>query len=131
MVYTGAIVSLIKPEISKAQVQACNVQARGVSGTRLDVSGKQEVEFTIRTKQKCMTLHTFVVSPLDICSTDILGLDFLQRVGAEISLTSRSLTIDNHLFPLSDFETVGLERPASGGQRWSGWGHISQSGMGE
>ena len=37
MVDTGAMVSLIQPGISKAQVQPCDVQARGVTGTKLDI----------------------------------------------------------------------------------------------
>jgi len=34
MVDTGAMVSLIQPGISKAYVQPCDVQARGVTGTQ-------------------------------------------------------------------------------------------------
>jgi hypothetical protein len=41
MVDTGAMVSLIQPGISKAQVQSCDVQARGVTGTQLDILGEQ------------------------------------------------------------------------------------------
>jgi predicted aspartyl protease len=36
MVDTGAIVSLIQPGISEAQVRSCDVQARGVTGTQLN-----------------------------------------------------------------------------------------------
>jgi len=34
MVDTGAMVSLIQPGISKAQLQPCDVKARGVTGTQ-------------------------------------------------------------------------------------------------
>ena len=34
MVDTGAMVSLIQPAVSKAYVQPCDVQARGVTGTQ-------------------------------------------------------------------------------------------------
>jgi hypothetical protein len=44
--------------------------------------------------------HTFAVSPLIRCSSGIIGMDFLQQVGAEISLTAQSLYIDRHSFPL-------------------------------
>jgi hypothetical protein len=44
--------------------------------------------------------HTFVVSPLIGCNSGILGMDFLQRVGAEISLTAQVLTIGRRSFPL-------------------------------
>jgi hypothetical protein len=81
------------------------VQARGISGTLLSVSGEQEVEFSIRHGENSMTfIHTFVVRPLETCSSGILGLDFLQRVGAEISLTARSLTIVDHSFPSSGWK---------------------------
>jgi hypothetical protein len=106
MVDTDAMVSLRQPNISNAQVRACDVQARGVTGTRLDILGEQSVEFTIRHKDYFATFtHTFVVSPLKRCSSGILGMDFLQRVGAEISLTSRSLIIDNYSFPWTDPES--------------------------
>jgi len=106
MVDTGAMVSLIKPSISEAQLGACQVQARGVSGTQLDVSGEQEIEFSIRSGNERVTfVHTFIVSPLEIRSSGILGMDFLQRVGAEISLTARSLIIGRHTIPLVDWES--------------------------
>ena len=101
MVDTGAMVSLVQPGISKAQVHPCDVKARGVTGTQLDILGEQEVKFTLRNKDYFMTFeHTFIVSPLVRCSSGILGMDFLQRVGAEISLTSQMLTIGRRSFPL-------------------------------
>ena len=45
-------------------------------------------------------VHTFVVSPIKRCSPGILGMDFLQRVGAEISLTTQSVNIGRYSFPL-------------------------------
>jgi len=49
--------------------------------------------------------HIFVISPLRRCSSGILGMDFLQRVGAEISLTTQSLCLDRYSFPLRDRES--------------------------
>jgi hypothetical protein len=106
MVDTGAMVSLIQPAISKACVEPCDVQARGVTGTQLEVLGEQKVEFVLRNKNYCMTFtHTFVVSPLRCCSSGILGMDFLQQVGAEISLTAQLLYIDRPSFPLRGRES--------------------------
>ena len=48
MVDTGAMVSLIKPGISRAQLQSCDVKARGVTDTELEVLGEQEIEFGIK-----------------------------------------------------------------------------------
>ena len=111
MVDTGAMVSLIQPRISKVQVQPCDVKARGITGTQLKVLGEQEITFNIKGRDYCKTfVHTFVVSPMNRCSSGILGMDFLQRVGAEISLTTQSLTVGRYSFPLMDrgrgFSTV-------------------------
>ena len=99
------MVSLIQPGISKAQVQPCDVKARGVTGTQLKVLGEQEMEFVVRSKDYYMTfVHTFIVSPMIRCSSGILGMDFLQQVGAEISLTTQPLNIGRYSFPLMSRE---------------------------
>lgn len=52
------------------------MQARGVSGTQLDILGVQDVKFRIGTEGNSMTfVHPFIVSPLEICSAGILGMD--------------------------------------------------------
>jgi len=42
MVDTGAMVSLIQPAVNKAYVQPCDVRARGVTGTQLEILGEQK-----------------------------------------------------------------------------------------
>ena len=51
-------------------------------------------------------------------------MDFLQRVGAEVSLTSRSLNLNHYSFPLTDRESgvSGDQRLASEGHRRLGVG---------
>ena len=113
MVDTGAMVSLIQPAVSKACVQPCDVQARGVTGTQLEILGEQEVEFILKDGNDWMSFkHKFVISPLGRCSSGILGMDFLQLVGAEISLTTQSLCIDRYSFPLRgrESEVSGVRR---------------------
>ena len=106
MVDTGAMVSLIQPTICKVQVRTCDIHARGVTGTQLEIYGEQLVEFTIRHKDYYVTFeHTFVVSPLKCCSSGIFGMDFLQRVGAEVSLTTQSLILNRYSFPLTGRES--------------------------
>jgi hypothetical protein len=87
MVDTGAMVSMIQPGVSKAQMQLCDITARGVTGTQLEIL-EQEVKFVISNRDFCLICSTFVVSPLTRCISGILGMDFLQRVGTEISLTT-------------------------------------------
>jgi len=60
MVDTGAMISIIQPDISKAQVQQCDIKARGITGTQLDVIGEQEIEFTLQSNEHDTTfVHTF------------------------------------------------------------------------
>jgi len=121
MMDTGVMVSLIQLGISKAQVQPCDVQARGVTGTKLDIL-EQKVQFNFRSSNGDITfVHTFVVSPLKRCSFGILGMDFLQRVGAEISLTAQVLYIDRYSFPLrgQEREVSVVQRLINPGQKGS------------
>ena len=111
MVDTGAMVSLIQPGVSKAQVQSCDVKARGVTGMQLEILGEQEVEFTVRNQDYYLIFkNTFAVSPLQRCSSGILGMDFLQQVGPEISLTAQSFTIGCYTFPLKGRECVESQK---------------------
>jgi hypothetical protein len=78
------------------------VQARGVSTTNLEILCVQKVKFKLKSPSASMKfVQSFVACPLEICSADILDLDFLQRVGDKISLTGNSLTLRNRPFPLS------------------------------
>ena len=106
MVGSGAMVSVIQPGISLAQVQPCDVQARGVTDTQLEIIGEQKIEFKLKTRdQNVSFVHTFIVSPLERCSSGILGMDFLQSVGAEISLTAELLHVGRCSFPLKGQES--------------------------
>ena len=104
MADTGAMVSLIQSTVFRAAMRAYDVQARGVTGTQLDILGEQ-VEFDIKSRDGYVTFgHIFIFCPLTRCRSSILGMDFLQRVGAEISLTSQELVIDQHTFQFVDQE---------------------------
>jgi hypothetical protein len=60
----GATVSLIKSFVSKSQYRKCAVQARGVSGTNLEILGRQDIEFRITNEESRMTsVHVIVVCP--------------------------------------------------------------------
>jgi hypothetical protein len=61
--------------------------------------------------------HTFVVSPLERCSSGILGRDFLQRVEAEISLTAQLLYIGR--YSTSEDSGAGDFRRSAPDQRWA------------
>jgi hypothetical protein len=53
--------------MSKGQVRTCYIQARGVRGTELDISGEQTVDFTIRHKDYFTTFErTFAVDFFEV-----------------------------------------------------------------
>jgi len=52
MVDTGAMVSFIQPTVSKEPMRACDVQARGVTGTQLDILGEQQIQFGIKSHEE-------------------------------------------------------------------------------
>ena len=106
MVDIGAMVPVIQPRISLAQVQPCDVQAMGVTGTQLEIIGEQKIEFKLKTRDQYVSfVHTFIVSTLERCSSGILGMDFLQSVGVEISLTAQLLHVGSCSFPLKGQES--------------------------
>jgi hypothetical protein len=79
-----------------------------LAGTQLEIKGEQEVEFTVPHRTGYMTfVNLFVVSPLERCSSGILGMDFLQQVGAEISLTDQLLYIGHCSSPSNGQEQGG------------------------
>jgi len=115
MVDTGTIVSLIQPGISRAQVQPCDVQARGITGIQVDILGEQKVRFVLQSDRgKKVFEHTLVVSPLGRCSSGTLGMDFLQRVGAGISLT---FPVPQNTPPFFSIEGSGASRCSAPDQR--------------
>ena len=79
-------------------MQPCDVQARGVTGTQLEILGEHEIEF-IRHERLLHDFCSYIYS-MKCCSSGILGMDFLQHVGAEISLTAQLLNVGRYSFPL-------------------------------
>jgi hypothetical protein len=102
MVDNGATVSLINPVLSNSRLRRYAVQARGVSGTNLEVLRIQTVKFQLFAEQDVMKFtHDFVVCPLQIGVAGIHGMDFFQKVCAQISLPANRFTIDGCSFRLN------------------------------
>ena len=94
----------------------------GVLRHTVGYTRRKNVEFNLRSSNGDITfVHTFVVSPLKRCSSGIFGMDFLQRVGAEISLTAQLLYIDRYSFPLwgQEREVSEVQRLINAGQTGS------------
>jgi hypothetical protein len=91
VVDNGATVYLIKPNLSKAQLRKCEIQASDISSLHIYLLAVQDFKFRIGTKEDSIIfVRPFSANPLDICSSGVLGLDFLHKLRPEISPTSHS-----------------------------------------
>lgn len=55
---TGAMVSLIQPTVGKEAMRACDMQARGVTGTQLDILREQQIQFGIKSHEEYVPFET-------------------------------------------------------------------------
>ena len=83
VVDTGAAISIVKPDKFKARIKSDKFSARGVTGNELKLIGSQTVLVTLGETQ---IAHMFWVSEIGTPGDGILGVDFLQSVGASVDL---------------------------------------------
>ena len=103
LVDSGASLSLVKPGVSQAEVRPTNTAARGITGTKLKSLGTQLIE--IKLGKKIYT-HEFLLTPLDIEYSGVLGLDILRLMEAKVDLCSEGLIIGRRRH-----ELTGLDCP--------------------
>jgi hypothetical protein len=56
--------------------------AKGITGEKLKTTGTQVITFRVGSKTK----HEFLISPLDVDYSGILGVDILKRMEARVDL---------------------------------------------
>jgi hypothetical protein len=79
LIDSGARLSLVKPGVSQTEVRPTDTAARGITGTKLKSLGNQTIEIKLgnRTYQ-----HEFLVTPLDVDYSGVLGLH-LETFGGQ------------------------------------------------
>jgi predicted aspartyl protease len=90
LVDSGASLSILKQGVSSAEIFPTSQAAKGVTGNLLEIRGVQNIEFSIDKKKFC---YDFVIAPLDVDYSGILGVDILRYMEARMDLKSNELVI--------------------------------------
>jgi len=72
---TGSEMSILKPEISNANIRDTTLRPYGVTGETLEVKARQTVSLGLGSRNFD---HTFLVCPLPTEAAGLLGTDFLE-----------------------------------------------------
>jgi len=78
LVDSGDSLSVMKPGISSSELQATQTAARGITGNKLKATGTQYITFW---EGKRNFKHEFLIVPLDVEFSGILGMDVLNEWG--------------------------------------------------
>ena len=89
IIHTGSNVSVLQPGVSSSEIKESPLKPFGVTGEDLDGRGQQQVSFTLGGQRLD---HLFLVCPLPTETPGLLGMDFFEKLGAEVSF-KRTLTL--------------------------------------
>jgi hypothetical protein len=104
---TGSNVSIMQQGISIGDVGVTSAKPNGVTGETLDIKGQKFVSFTLEGQEY---KHPFLVCPLPTDAADLLGINFLEKTGAEINFEcgKMSLTDIDKVSRVYSFPPVGV-----------------------
>ena len=103
IVDTGAAISVVKPDKWQARLIRTEGTARGVTGDKLNLIGKQNVLVKLGTTE-CQ--FAFWVGDIGAPGDGILGVDFLQLVGASVDLHVGCLRVGKQDILLGDLRSA-------------------------
>ena len=81
LVDSGTSLSVMKPGISSSELQPTQTAAKGITGNKLKTTGTQIITFWVGNKT---FKHEFLIAPLDVVCSGILGVDILKRMEARV-----------------------------------------------
>jgi hypothetical protein len=89
---TGSNISIMQPGISRRDVRVTPLKPFEVTGEALDVSGQQNISFTIGGRA---FNHIFLVCSLPTEAAGLLGTDFMNEAGAKIDFECGKISIND------------------------------------
>ena len=89
---TGSDVSILKPEISNANIRGATLRPYGVTGETLEVKGRQTLSLGLSERKFD---HTFLVCPLPTEAARLLGTDFLEGRSAHINFEDGKMSFND------------------------------------
>ena len=126
----GASLSVIKPGISSSELLPTQTAAKGITGKKLRITGTQIVTFCVGSKT---FEHEFLIAPLDVEYSGVLGVDVLKRMEAKVDLRTSTLVLGRTSHRLSGQEVERLaliNRHPQVGREASGTGLITPEATG-
>jgi len=90
LVDSGASLSVMKPGISSSELQPTQTAAKGINGNKLKTTGTQFITFRVGSKT---FKHEFLIAPLDVEYSGILGVNILKRIEAKVDLRPSTLVL--------------------------------------
>jgi hypothetical protein len=106
LIDSGASLSLVKPRISQVEVRPTNMAARGITGAKLKSLGNQTIEIKLGNR---VYQHEFLVIPLNVDYSGVLGLDILRFMEAKVFLCSSGLIIGRRRYELTGLDCQGRD----------------------
>jgi hypothetical protein len=94
----------MKPEISSSKLQPTQTAAKGITGNKLKTTGTQFITF--RAGSNTFN-HKFLIAPLDVEYSGILGIHILKRMEAKVDLRTSTLVLGRTNDRLSGQEVEG------------------------
>jgi len=97
----------MKPGISSSELQHTQTAAKGITGNKLKTTGTQFITFRVGSKTFS---HEFLIAPLDVEYSGILGVDILKRMEAKVDLRTSTLVLGrtNHRLSGQEVERCAL-----------------------
>jgi len=130
LVDSGASLSVLKPGISSSKLVPTQTAAKGITGKKLRIIGTQIITFCVGSKT---FEHEFLIAPLEVDYSGVLGVDVLKRMEAKVDLRTSTLVLGRTSHRLSGQEVERLaliNRHPQAGREASGTGLITPEATG-
>jgi hypothetical protein len=101
LVDSGASLSVMKPGIGSSELRPTQTAVKGVTGNKLKTAGTQIITFRVGSSTYT---HEFLIAPLDVDYSGILGVDILERMEATVDLRTSTLVLGRTSHRLSGRE---------------------------
>ena len=107
LVDSGASLSVMRPKVSNAELHPTQTAAKGITGNKLKITGNQVITFRVGSKT---FEHEFLIAPLEVEYSGILGVDILKRMEARVDLRTNTLVLGrtSHRVSGQEVERVAL-----------------------
>jgi len=105
LVDSGTSLSVIKLGISSSELLPTQTAAKRITGKKLRITGTQIITFRVGSKT---FEHEFLIAPLEVDYSGVLGVDVLKRMEAKVDLRTSTLVLGRTSHRLSGQEVERL-----------------------